>query len=82
MYVTFIIQKWLENGVGQKWKPMWRYCHPCLESMEPTSVIRLENINEDKDYVFSSVGVEYTFFWENSYDTNEETAINEKIQKK
>ena len=60
---------------------MWKYCHPCLESMEPNSIIHLEHINEDKDLVFNSVDLDYNFFWEKP-DPNEEFATNERTQKK
>ena len=62
---------------------MWKYCHPCLEAMEPNSIIRLENINEDKDFVFSTVGLDYTFQWEKpDISNNPDFAFNEQTQKK
>ena len=76
-------QKWFQHGIGEKWQPMWKYCHPCLEAMEPNSIIRLENINEDKDFVFSTVGLDYTFLWEKpDISNNPEFAFNEQTQKK
>ena len=59
---------------------MWKYCHPCQENMEPNSIIRLEHINEDKDYVFSNVGLDYTFHWAKP-ESKEEFALNEQTQK-
>ena len=82
-YNLHCFQKWFQHGIGEKWQPMWKYCHPCLEAMEPNSIIRLENINEDKDFVFSTVGLDYTFQWEKpDISNNPEFAFNEQTQKK
>ena len=61
---------------------MWQYCHPCLESIEPTSIIEIEHINEDKDVVFATVGLQYGFTWSKAPSENHEFADDYKTQKK
>ena len=59
---------------------MWKYCHPCLENMQPDSLIDLEHINEDKNYVFKVINFNYNFDWVSS--KGPEPFHDKEIQKK
>ena len=61
---------------------MWEYCNPCLENMEPTSIIEVDHVNQDKDFVFSKIGLRYGFTWTKVHEDGYEYADEEKIQKK
>ena len=56
----YTFQSWFQ-GLNQRWKSQEHYCHVCLENMEPSSIIFLEQMNEDKSYVFKQVGMKYDF---------------------
>lgn len=73
----------MHNHVGMKWLPTSEYCQPCIESMEPTSIIHLEKLTEDKEYVFGQVGLQYDFAWERNDDVGEfELAHQGHVKKK
>ena len=59
---------------------MWKYCHPCLENMQPNSLIDLEHINEDKNYIFKVINFNYNFDWVSS--KGPEAVDDKEIQKK
>ena len=59
----FLIQEWFQDGFAAKWNPMWSYCNPCLENMEPTSLMEFKHLNEDKNFIFDQIGFEYKFTW-------------------
>ena len=62
---------------------MWSYCHPCLEDMEPNSILELEHLNEDKDYIFDQIiKFDYSFQWEITPTANHPVIASDvKIQK-
>ena len=50
--------------------------------MEPTSILELEHLNEDKDYVFNQIKFDYTFQWEVKKSANHPVIASDvKIQK-
>ena len=85
MYITLRFQSWFQ-GMNQRWKSQENYCHVCLENMEPTSIIFLEHMNDDKSYVFKQVGMKYDLImsFKSTHDpgTKEQFAIDEVTQKR
>ena len=75
-----IFKEWFEGLIAYKWLPMWSYCNPCIENMEPNSILDLKHLNEDKDYIFDLVGFNHKFNWVPF--KNQELPGDIKIQKK
>ena len=78
-------QSWFQ-GMNQRWKSQENYCHVCLENMEPTSIIKLDYMNEDKNYVFKQVGMKYDLImsFKHKYQpgSKEHFSIDEVTQKR
>ena len=51
--------------------------------MEPSSILELEHLNEDKNYIFSKIGFKYDLSWEyKASQPDDEWAEMESVQKK
>ena len=77
-----LFQDWFSN-LSERWKQQWEYCHPCLESMEPDSILYMDQMDADKQFLFNKIGLEYNFdMTKLAPGPNDEHADEEKVKKK